>query len=129
MPIKTSWYDDQHHIVLQKFTGNWTWEELGQALKAMQELPDAAEGDFIVLNDMSETSILPRGNVLMQGKMVFKQSPANVSRIVFVLNSQMIKTFVRVVFDLMPSWRDRLQIAKTLEEGQRLVEQAAVKIA
>ena len=129
MPIKTSWYDDQHRVVLQKFTGDWTWEELGQALKAMQSLPDPADGDWVVLNDMSETRIMPRGNVLMQGKMVFKQSPQNVSNIVFVLDSQMIKTFVRVVFDLMPSWRDRLQIAKTLEEGQRLVEKSIVKLA
>ncbi len=127
MPIKTSWYDDQHRVVLQKFTGNWTWEELGQALDAMQELPDPAEGDFIILNDMSHTNVLPRGNVLMQGKTIFKKSPQNISNIVFVLESQLIKTFVGVVFDLMPSWRNRLQFVKTSEEAYELVEKSTVK--
>lgn len=127
MPIQTSWYDDDHRVVLQKFSGNWTWAELSQALKAMQELPDAAEGDLIVMNDMSNTSILPQGNVLMQGKAIFKQSPPNISLIVFVLDSRLIKSFVGLVFEMMPSWRNRLQFAKTLQDAHNLVEDAAAK--
>jgi len=127
MPIQTSWYDDQHRVVWQQFSGNWTWAELGQALIAMQELPDPAEGDFIVLNDMSNTSIMPQGNVLMQGKQIFKQSPQNIRLIVFVLESRLIKAFVGVVFDLMPSWKNRLQFTRTREEALKIINETVAK--
>ena len=127
MPIQTHWYDDEHRVIVQHYEGNWSWEELGNNLRAMHELPDAAEGDLIILVDMSQTTVLPQGNVLMQGRAIFKQVPQNVSLVVFVLESSLIKSFVRLVFEMMPSWRNRLQFARTLEEGQRLVGEAAAK--
>ena len=129
MPIQTHWYDDEHRVIVLHYEGNWSWEELGNNLRAMHELPDAAEGDLIILVDMSQTSVLPHGNVLMQGRAIFNQVPQNVSNVVFVLESRLIKSFVALVFEMMPSWHNRLQFARTLEEAQRLVEEATVKQA
>jgi len=127
MTITTGWYDDQCQVLLLRYEKNYTWEELSFNLTKMHELADTVDGNLVALVDMSQTTIFPKGNILMQAKKIFRQVPQNFSDVIFVTESQMIRTFIGLVFDMMPSWRKRLQFAKTLEEAHKLVEEAVAK--
>jgi hypothetical protein len=127
MPISTRWYDDERHAIVHKFEGAWTWEELVPAQAQVMTLAESVPYKLVMLVDMAETNILPRGNVLAQGKMSLAHLPENISIIVIVIQSRLLEVFASLVFDMLPSWRNRVRFAKNLKEGQQLVAEAVAK--
>ncbi|MBI1279032.1 MAG: hypothetical protein GC179_12960 [Anaerolineaceae bacterium] len=129
MPITTSWYDDTQRVVFQKYEGNWTWEELAHAQEVARGMADAAPSPVIMFTDMSQTSFMPQGNVLLQGRATLTQVPKNVSQFIVVIQSRMIEVFTKIALDMFPAMRDRVRFVKTYEEGLKLVETAIEKNA
>ncbi len=127
MPITTGWYDDQNQVILVHYEKQYTWEELSINLTKMREMTESVEGNLVSIVDMSQTNSFPKGNILMQAKQIFRQVPQNFSDVIFVTESQMIRTFIGLVFDMMPSWRNKLQFAKTIEEADKLAKDAVAK--
>lgn len=121
MPIHVEWYDNQHKVICQRFEGIWTWEELSTSVKPVYDLAESVPYGVMLLIDMSQTTFMPHGNAALQGLNNLKNSSENVKKVVFVINSTVIKTFAGMVFGMMPKWRNRTQFVKTLAEGQELV--------
>ena len=130
MPISTRWYDDEQRVITQKFEGVWTWEELNRELGAMAFLAESVSYNLVLYTDMSGTSVRPQGNLLAQGRTGVTKVPDNVTHIVIVIQSRLIEVFAGLVFEMLPKWRNRVQIVKTVEEGRkRVAELVAVNAA
>jgi len=127
MSISTTWYDNEQRVIFQKFAGKWTWEEFNRELKVLNTLAGSVSYNLVLWSDMSQTNIMPSGNILAQGRSVVGQIPDNITQIVFVIQSRLIEVFAGLVFDMMPKWRNRVKFVKTVEEGQKLVAEAVAK--
>jgi hypothetical protein len=129
MPISLSWYDDQHRVIKLQFEGSWDWEELWRVQEEENKLAAAVSYNLIAFVDMSQTKLFPKGNILAQGRNSVTRLPDNLTLIVAVIQSRLIEVFAGLVIEMMPSWRNRVQFAKTVEEGQKLVAEAIAKNA
>jgi len=124
MPITTRWYDDSHKVILHTYEGEWTWDDLSKGLNDLEFLTDSVPYKVIVLTDMRGTNILPKGNLLAQGKTAIKRAPENISQVIIVIQSRLIEVFATLMFEMIPAWRNRVRFVKTYEEGLKLVEAA-----
>lgn len=126
MPISTSWYDEEHKVITQVFKGTWTWEELARESAEMWRLAESVDYNVILFSDMSETSFMPRGNVLSQGRSIMQKLPDNITPVVIVIQSRMIEVFTNMALDMVKGLRTRIKFVKTIEEGKKAVEAALV---
>lgn len=124
MPITTRWYDDSHKVILHTYEGEWTWDDLNKGLNDLEFLTDSVSYKVVVLTDMRGTNILPKGNLLAQGKTAIKRAPENISQVIIVIQSRLIEVFAGLMFEMIPTWRSRVRFVKTYEEAQKLVEAA-----
>ena len=124
MPITTYWHDDEHQVIVQKFEGNWSWEELASEQAKLRTLASTVAHKIVFYNEMTRTNILPKGNILGYGRTSVANVPENVTFIIIVLDSRLIEVFAKLVFDMSSKWRNRVQFVKTIEEGQKLVAEA-----
>jgi hypothetical protein len=124
MPITTRWYDDDHRVITQKLEGNWTWDELNGELEKMAALAASVSYDLVLFTDMSASTIIPKGNLLTQGRSRATRVPDNVAQIVIVIQSRLVEVFAGLVFEMIPKWRNRVQFVKTVEEGQKRAKEA-----
>ncbi len=122
MPITIDWYDQQHRAIIYRVTGHWTWEELRDTVNDMQNLAKAADGDIIMIIDSSQSNILPPGNTVVNGQYMVRQLPDNISYIVVIIESTLVKTFMTMVFGMIPAWRNRMRFVKTVEESRPIID-------
>ena len=124
MPISTRWYDDEHRVIFQRYEGSWAWEDLSREQELMRTMASSVAHNVVLFSDLSQTSFMPQGNVLSQGRMAFTKVPHNVAQIVIVIQSRMLEVFTKIAIDMVPGWRERIKFVKTIEEGQKLVTDA-----
>lgn len=120
MPIAVEWYNEQQQAVIQRFDGNWNWTDLSESLALMNQFSEGRPMPSLI--DMSNTKVLPAGNILQNTKNVSMKAPESITHLVLVIDSQLIKTFIHMIFSVIPSWRNRTQFARTIEEGRKLVD-------
>ena len=120
MPIAVEWYNEEQQAVIQRFDGNWNWPDLSESLVLINQLSEGKPMPLLI--DMSNTKIIPAGNVLLQTKSVSMKAPEHITHLVLVIDSHLIKTFINIIFNVIPSWRSRTQFARTVEEGRKLVD-------
>ena len=120
MPITLEWYNEAQQVLIQRFEYSWDWNELSESVKNIEQI--TGNRDIVLLADFSNTKILPGGNVLLHGKNNLTQLPDNVKHFIFVADSQLIKTFGSMIFNVIPSWRSRAQFVRTVDEGRKLVD-------
>jgi hypothetical protein len=121
------WYNDQHHAVYVRFEGKWTWDDLSNMVKSVGELAETVSWDICVLVDLNQSNYLPGGNVMQQGRANLKYSPENLTQFVFVIESQLLKTFTSTVFSFSPKWRSQTRFVKTLQEGRDIIDKLVVE--
>lgn len=124
MPITTSWYDEEHKVISQVFKGAWTWEELTRESAEMHRMAASVGDNVILISDMLETSFMPRGNVLSQGRSIMQKLPDNITTVVIVIQSRMIEVFTNMALDMVKGLRSRIKFVRTMEEGKKVVEAA-----
>jgi hypothetical protein len=127
LPISTRWYDAEHKVIILQFEGDWDWGDLESAQEEEAQLAATVSYNLVALVDMNQTNILPKGNILANGRSSMGKVPDNIAQIIVVVRSRTIEVFVGLVVDMMPRWRNRVQVTKTLEEAQRLVTEAVAK--
>lgn len=120
MPIAVEWYNEEQQAVIQRFDGNWNWPDLSESLVLINQLSEGRPMPLLI--DMSNTKIIPAGNVLLQTKSVSMKAPEHITHLILVIDSHLIKTFINIIFNVIPSWRSRTQFARTAEEGCKLVD-------
>ncbi|MBA3871450.1 MAG: hypothetical protein H0X30_20085 [Anaerolineae bacterium] len=127
MPVSTQWFDNEHRILEQRFEGDWLWEEANDALVEAHVLAASVTHNIILICDMSLTTALPKGNVLSPARSSLGQVPANITQIIFVIQSRLIEVFASLVLEMVPRWKQHTQIVKTRDEAQKLAQAAITK--
>lgn len=124
MAITASWYDETQRVILQRYQGRWTWEELSIAAGTARALTASVPHSVVLFIDMSDSNQIPQGNVLSQGRAIFNMMPPNMTQIIVVAQSQIIEVFANLVIKMLPNWRNRVKFVKSIEEGKRLLAEA-----
>ncbi len=124
MAITAGWYDETQRVILQRYQGRWTWEELSIAAGTARALTASVPHSVVLFIDMSDSNQIPQGNVLSQGRAIFNMMPSNMTQIIVVAQSQIIEVFANLVIKMLPNWRNRVKFVKSIEEGKRLLAEA-----
>jgi len=129
MPITTSWYDEDHRVVVQRYVGKYTWEEFSQEAENTRTLANSVPYNLVLLIDESQSNFMPSGNVLANGRSAMTGMPENYTQVIVVIQSRLVEVFANLLFEMMPRYRSRMKIVKTVEEGEKLVAEAIAKNA
>jgi hypothetical protein len=70
MPVIAEWYDKEQVIIINRFIGKWTTQELLDSNQDTIQLFKQAEGRFDVLVDFSEASYAPPAGILWEWQQV-----------------------------------------------------------
>jgi len=122
MAMNIGWYDEQHKVIINRMQEGWTWDELRDQLKTVNDLAASVNGNIVFIIDISRAMSLPPGNTMVNGQYMIRQIPENVSDVIVIIESALIKTFMTMVFGLIPTWRSRTHFVKSLDDGQRMVD-------
>lgn len=126
MPIVTNWYDDEHRVITNRFSGEFTWEEINTALIDLEVLADSVDHGVVMFSDMRGCSVIPKGNAITPAKASMKILPSNLTQIIIVLDSRLIEVFATMLFDMLPAWRNRVRFTRRYEEGLHYVAEAVM---
>jgi hypothetical protein len=129
MPIQSYWYDDTQRIMVQVFEGAWKWEEVAVASNDAHTMAATAAGNVVMICDMSKTTSLPKGNVLTPARSNMSQVPENITLIIFVIQSRLVEVFANLLVDMLPGWRKRAHIVRTVAEAEKLALETIAKNA
>ncbi len=121
MPITVDWEDNHHQAINLCFSGQWTWEDLSRSILEVGQLADTVLGSIPLLIDMTTTKYIPVGNAAQYGLNNLNFTPTNISYIIIVNDSQVIKTLISMVIAMSPTFCNRTRFVKTLEEGQQIL--------
>lgn len=127
MSISTRWYDDQHKVIILKFEGDWNWDDLWAAQVEENKLAATVGYNLVAFVDMSQTNMLPKGNILANGRISIGKVPDNVAQIIVLFQSRAIEVFAGLVVEMMPKWRNRVHVTQSAQEAQRLIAEAVAK--
>jgi hypothetical protein len=83
--------------------------------------------NIVMICDMSQSSALPKGNVLTPGRSSLSQVPDNITQIIFVIQSRLIEVFANLLFEMVPRWKKRAQIVKSREEAEKMAKAAIAR--
>ena len=124
MPIVTGWYDEEHQVIANTFSGEFTWEEINTALIDLEVLADSVDHGVVMFSDMRGCSMIPKGNAITPAKASMKLLPGNITQIIIIVDSRLIEVFAAMLFDMLPAWRNRVRFTRKYEEGLRFVAEA-----
>ena len=70
MPVIADWYDKEQGIIIHRFIGNWTTQELLDSNTDTVQLFKEVSGRFDVIVDFSEASYAPPAGILWEWQQV-----------------------------------------------------------
>lgn len=122
MPIRASWGNEKKTYVVFTFEGKWTWEEYHRAIAEAFELVKDCTYTVNILIDLLDSHLFPQ-NLLSHFGSSMKQPPRAFDVAVIVTSSRFVEVLARTIEKLYGKQRTRFQVAKTLEEAERILVQ------
>lgn len=126
MPITNEWINDEQQILLQTFSGAWTWQEFIQAgigPGGTVERMESVDHRVHVISDFTPSAPLPVGAAMTQAGTVIRRYPANWGILVVVAPSLFIRTMVNAFRRTFhASLGQHTYAASTLEEAYDIIE-------
>ncbi|MCA0458026.1 MAG: hypothetical protein LCI00_28930 [Chloroflexi bacterium] len=124
MPISVKWFDDSHTCVVVTYQGRWSWAEFQTAVDETNQLLNTVEHKVAIIEDTAMGGMLPPGNIVANGRNAIASFPKNISLIIVVLNSSLIRTFLTIIASMNPGGHGSIiKITATLEEALDMAEQ------
>lgn len=100
MGVTARWWDDHRNIAYYELRGQWTWQEMWQAIYEMREI--SADQDRVdVIVDVREGGIVPSQALQHMRKMVMTRPP-NRGIVVIVGTSRAVRSIVSMARPLLP---------------------------
>jgi hypothetical protein len=129
MPIDVTWYDAEQSVLRWAYHGAWTWSEYNTArAQARQLTQDAARTHVDILADFRDSRLLP-ANALSNFRMSANDSDYQFSLAVIIAESLWMETMVSALNRLYPTLGKKVQLARTLEDGIKLIQAHRAKSA
>ncbi len=99
MPVEIRWVDDEKHVLLLAFNGDWTWEELYKIIQAAIQAYESVPHQVDVIYDFRASGKMP-GNLLTNaGGLVRRLHPNTCIHYLLltsVVNQTVSATFLRL---------------------------------
>jgi hypothetical protein len=87
MSINISWHNPQQTILYHTYKGEWSLEDFNQSFHEMSVFCDSVRHSVHNIIDVTESRLLPRGNVMTQFRSTGRKLPDNVASICIVGDS------------------------------------------
>lgn len=120
MPITIDWYDVEKTILRYEFTGQWSWEELHQAMDEVQEQMASVSTRVDVIIDVSQSKRIPAGALSQMRGGTLKASE-NWGMGVFVGTGTFLNALLTTFSRVYPKMGQRYQSASTTAEAYQLI--------
>lgn len=100
MAARAAWQDEERTIILQIFTGNWTWEEFYAVCDQSTRMMETVTWRVDLIADFTHTGAIPIGGAMTHAKNVVSNFPPNWGALAVVTTNQLVlllvSTFKRV---------------------------------
>jgi hypothetical protein len=128
MSVLAKWKDEHKTTVVVTYQSPWTWNEFHEAALTTNALMESVDYGVVLIEDTSHGSLLPPGIIIGHGKTAIANFPSNLTLIVVVANSTIIRTFLSLVAGMNPGGRANIiKTAPTLEKAYAMAEEALLK--
>jgi hypothetical protein len=125
MTINISWHNPQQTILYHTYKGEWSLEDFNQSFNEMSAFCDSVNHSVHNIIDVTESRLLPRGNVITQFRSTGRKLPDNVASICIVGDS-IILQMISKAFSAFPSRgkpaKYAFKICTTLEEASQWID-------
>ena len=122
MTVNICWDDESETIMRMDFIGEWTWDEVHQAIKQMRTLIGEVHDDFGFIIDVSQGVGAPSPFLSQLRSVMQNRSPAMGLTVLVGLNDAILifwKIFVQAYGRLIR--QDRYAVARTAEEARMII--------
>ena len=120
MPINAHWADAEQTIVILEYQGGWTWDELYNAVKAVENMTDGKTRIVLVIHNLTASQMLPK-DVFFHGQRLTVEVPKGAFAVIVGAGS-----FARIVIDMLRrlnrSFDEQYKTAATLDEAMTIIK-------
>ncbi|MFZ4816288.1 MAG: hypothetical protein ACOYL5_17265 [Phototrophicaceae bacterium] len=117
MGIQTHWHDDQQTIILTRCDNVWTWDDYHTATQEIRRLAQQITHPFVVIVDMSQSNILPKGGNISNVRVTHRKPLAHFRGVVIVGAPFLTSVLITTLRGFSPSIARKYFSAKTVADG------------
>src|SRR5262249_20124301 len=125
MPIQVVWDNDDKTVIRYIIEGNWTWDEMLEAVKTSNAWLDAAEGKIHFIHDMRGSTAIPSGALTQLRRFIGKEHPKTGQSIIVGAQKSTTVLFAQSLLNMIHKIYKRdwgFQFTDTLEEARALLQ-------
>jgi len=121
MPATYQWFDDSKTIMIEEFSGQWTWNDFTDCIKGATDLIREVDHDVIAIADYTETKMMPvSGASLKIARDVMNYAPDNWRGVIIVTNNRLIRSMVSLFQNANRTFGDKVYLEPTRDDAVRL---------
>ena len=123
MPITVSWLDEEKTIVLQVYTGRWTWDEFYQATQVTTaKMMKSTNQTVHIFADYTHSQGIPAGGAFTKAYSALRSYPDNWGSLVIVGANRFITMMVEIFKNMFrTSLGAKTFIAETMDDAYNLI--------
>lgn len=125
MPITVQWENDDHRIIRQTFTGNWTWQEFIHACiddDGNAGLMRSVSNTVHVISDFTHSGPIPFGGAISQSRSAMRHYPSNWGTLTVVTTNPFVRSLVNAFRRTYPrGFGAKTFAAATIDEAYGLI--------
>jgi hypothetical protein len=121
MPIKVEWVNQQHTIIHYNIIGNWTWDDYDAANAIATDMVKSVDHKVAIICDFSSSTAIPPRVLSNIGRSLRQKRSPNVSHIVTVGVSGLLRNLTDVLRTLYPAATADIIHAHTIDHAYRLI--------
>lgn len=124
MGIELKWDDTLENVLVYRYQGRWTWQEMLVEFEKELDMAKTLNGArYDVINDMTESQPLPPGSGISHVYGIFKRYPSNWGVTLIVSGSAFIRAMLNVGTKVHPDARNGFIISDTVENARAIIGQ------
>jgi hypothetical protein len=128
MTVTATWFNEEHTIILQSYTGNWTWIEWKVCNDQVHAMMDSVDHAVHTIIDVSQSGVLPSGGFTRLSD--FPQTPSarhpNSGYLVFVGTAIAHEALTDVISVFFKEVGRRFLFTDTFEDVDALLAEVGV---
>ena len=124
MPVEVKWRDENQTVILQIFSGRWTWDEFYEYNShRIPEMMRQVNHTVHIVSDFTAGQSLPIGGAITHARNVVSHYPDNWGTLIVVSNNMFIQSMVNIFGKVFQtSFGDKVHSAESREEAYAIIE-------
>ncbi len=126
MSVHVSWDSDEKAVIRLDFVGEWTWEEVEQAVQTVHQMEESCTSQLAVIVDLTKSEHTPYGHILTHARNFASTASPNWSHIVVIVGANVV---IEVISSKLPQiyprfFKKTFLFASSIDEArQKLIEE------